>query len=64
MTMSSETDEVKAAAEELVHTMARLVRAIDAVGDDGEAAKHVPQDVPAAMEELAGRVNAAQGFSS
>jgi hypothetical protein len=62
--MSSETDEVKAAAEELVHTMARFVRAIDAVGDDGEAAKHIPDRVPKAVEDLSDRLNAGQGFSA
>jgi hypothetical protein len=62
--MSSETDDVKAAAQELTHTMARFVRAVDAVGDDGEAAKHIPEDLPAAIEELAGRLSAAQGFSA
>jgi hypothetical protein len=60
--MSSETDEVKAAAEELVHAMARFVRAIDAVGDDGEAARHIPDRVPMAIEELSERLNAGQGF--
>jgi hypothetical protein len=44
--------------------MARFVRAIDAVGDDGEAAKHIPDRVPKAVEDLSDRLNAGQGFSA
>jgi hypothetical protein len=60
--MSSETDEVEAAASDLTHAMARFVRAIDAVGDDSEAATHISEKVPEALEELAARMSAAQGF--
>jgi hypothetical protein len=60
--MSEQTDEVHAAATELVHAMARLVRAIDAVGDDGAAAAAVSEDVPTQLEALAARLSAAGGF--
>jgi hypothetical protein len=62
--MSAETNEIQAAATELAHAMARLVRAIDAVGDDGEAAKYVSEEMPDALEELASRISAAEGFAS
>jgi hypothetical protein len=43
--------------------MAQLVRAIDAAGDDGEAAKYISAEMPDALEELANRIGAAQGFA-
>jgi hypothetical protein len=43
--------------------MASLVRAIDAVGNDGEAAKHISEEMPDALEELAARITAAQEFA-
>ncbi len=60
--MSAETDELGAADTELVHAMSRLVRAIDAVGDDGQAARHVSADLPEALRQLAARLDAALGF--
>jgi hypothetical protein len=60
--VTTQTDEIQAAASELIHAMSRLVRAIDAVGDDGEAAAHIPEAMSAALEELATRLTAAQAF--
>jgi hypothetical protein len=60
--VTTQTDEIEAAASELIHAMSRLVRAIDAVGDDGEATAHIPEAMPAALEELATRLTAAQAF--
>ena len=62
--MSSETDEVRDAAAGLVHAMAKLVRAMDAVGDDGEAAPNIPEGVEEALGTLAARVSAAKGFTA
>jgi len=61
--MSSETDAVEDAAAALVHAMAQLVRTIDAVGDDGAAAAHIPDGAQEALGALAARVSAAKGFS-
>jgi hypothetical protein len=60
--MSTESDEVKAAAEELTHAMSRLVRAIDGAGE-GEAAGGIPEKLPEELERLAARLSAARGFS-
>ncbi len=61
--MSAETDEIEAADTHLAHAMARLLRAIDAVGDDGEAARYVSERMPEALRELAVRITAAQGLA-
>jgi hypothetical protein len=61
--MSPDINEIEAAATELAHAMASLVRAIDAVGNDGEAAKHISEEMPDALEELAARITAAQEFA-
>jgi ABC-type transporter Mla subunit MlaD len=60
--MSAETDEVGAADTELAHAMSRLIRAIDAVGDDGQAAQHISQEMPETLRRLATRLDAALGF--
>jgi hypothetical protein len=60
--VTTQTDEIDAAASELAHAMSRLVRAIDAVGDDGEAAAHISEGMPEALEELATRLSAARAF--
>jgi hypothetical protein len=60
--VTTQTDEIKAAASELTHAMSRLVRAIDAVGDDGEAAAHISEAIPEALQELATRLSAAAEF--
>ena len=44
--------------------MTKLVRAMDAVGDDGEAAPHIPEGVEEALGALSARVSAAKGFTS
>ncbi len=63
VSVSPVTDEITDAAAGLVHAMARLVRAMDAVGDDGAAAVHIPDGTQEALEALAARVSAAKGFS-
>jgi hypothetical protein len=63
-TMSAETDAIEAADTELAHAMGRLLRAMDAAGDDGEAARYISERMPEALEELARRINAAQGLGS
>jgi hypothetical protein len=62
--VSSEKDQVRDAAAGLVDAMAKLVRAMDAVGDDGEAAPHIPEGVEVALGALSARVSAAKGFTS
>jgi hypothetical protein len=62
--VSPETDAVRDAATGLVQAMALLVRAMDGVGDDGEAAAHIPDGAQEALEVLAARVSAAKGFSA
>ena len=44
--------------------MAKLVRTMDAVGDDGEAAAHIPEGVDEALATLSARVSAAKGFAT
>jgi hypothetical protein len=63
-TMSAETDAIDAADTELTHAMGRLLRAMDAAGDDGEAARYISERMPEPLEELARRINAAQGLGS
>jgi hypothetical protein len=60
--MSELTEEIEAAASGLVHAMARFVRALDAVDDDGEAAKHIPDRLSEALDGLATRVSAVITF--
>jgi hypothetical protein len=62
VTMSSESEAVEAAVRDLVHAMSQLVRAIDAVGSDDTAVASISEDVPAKLEELAGRLSAAQSL--
>jgi hypothetical protein len=62
--MSADAKQIEEAAEALTHAMAHLVRAIDAGGDDGEAAKYLSDQLPDALQELASRLSAAKGFSS
>jgi hypothetical protein len=40
-----------------------LLRAIDAMTDEREAANDIPEELPAELERLAARLNAARGFS-
>lgn len=62
--MADQGEEVAAAASKLTHTMAQLVRAIDAVGDDGEAGRHLSEGLAQALEDLSTRVSAAIGFTT
>jgi hypothetical protein len=62
--MGSPTEAIGAAASELTHAMVRLVRAMDVVEDDGEAARHMSEEVSEALEGLAARVSAAKGFAT
>lgn len=62
--MSDQSDEVAAAASELTHAMTRLVRAMDAVGDDGEAGHHLSDALANALEELSTRISAAVGYGT
>ncbi len=61
--MTTETDAVATAVAELTHAMSGLVKAIDGVGDEAEAAKHVPEDLVTALGRLIDRINAAQGLA-
>jgi hypothetical protein len=58
--MSAETDEIEAADTHLAHAMGRLLRAIDAIGDDGEAAHYISERMPEALRELETRISAAR----
>jgi hypothetical protein len=60
--MSTEPHEIEGAVSELTRAMSRLLRAIDAAGDDGEAARHVPERMVEELERLAARLSAAQGI--
>jgi hypothetical protein len=60
--MSELTEEIEGAASELIHAMARFVRALDAVEDDSKAATHIPERLSAALDGLATRVSAAITF--
>ena len=61
--MSKETEAVTAAAAALTHAMSGLIKAIDAVGDDGEAAKHLPDGLAAELERLVARISADSGLA-
>jgi hypothetical protein len=60
--MSTQDDDVKAAALALTDAMSGLLRAIDALGDEALAAKDIPESLPEQLERLAARLSAAQGF--
>jgi hypothetical protein len=62
--MSPDANDVQAAASRLTNAMSELVRAIDAVGDEGAAAKDIPEELTDQLERLLTRLNAAQGFSA
>jgi hypothetical protein len=61
--MTTQTEAVATAAADLTHAMSRLVKAIDDVGDDGEAIKYFPQDLSPELDRLAARISAAQGLA-
>jgi hypothetical protein len=60
--MANENDDVKTAASKLTDAMSGLVRAIDALGDEGTAARDIPEDLTEELERLLARINAARGF--
>ena len=60
--MSDGKDDVTTAASELTHAVSEFVRAIDAVGDDGAAARAMPDELAEELERLVARLNAARGF--
>ena len=60
--VSELTEEIEGAASELIHTMARFVRALDAVEDDSKAATNIPERLSVALDTLATRVSAAITF--
>jgi hypothetical protein len=64
MLVSDEKDDIKTAASELTNAVSGLVRAIDAVGDDGTAARDIPDELPEELDRLVARLNAARGFSA
>jgi hypothetical protein len=61
--MSTETEAVTTAAADLTHAMSRLVKAIDDVGDDGDAIRHIPADLPEELGRLATRISADSGLA-
>ncbi len=62
--VSHDKDDVTTAASELTHAVSGLVRAIDVVGDDGAAAKDIPDELAEELERLVARLNAARGFDA
>jgi hypothetical protein len=63
MLMSNENDDVTTAASKLTDAMRGLLRAIDAVADEGAAARDIPDTLPEELERLATRLDAARDFS-
>ena len=61
--MSNEHDDIKTAASKLTDAMSGLLRAIDALGDEGAAAGDIPDGLPEELERLAARLDAARKFS-
>ena len=60
MFVSNEDDNIKAAALKLSDAMSGLVRAMDAMSDEGAAGKDIPDELPEQLERLAARLNAAR----
>jgi hypothetical protein len=64
MGMSNEDNNIKTAASKLTEAMSGLLRAIDALADEGAAAKDIPEALPEELERLAARLSAARRFSN
>ncbi len=60
--MATEYEAIESASATVARAMAELVRAIDAVGDDREACRHVSFILADALERLAARLRAAQAM--
>ena len=60
--MSNEDDNIKTAVSNLTDAMSGLLRAIDAIADEGSAARDIPEELPEELQRLAARLNAARGF--
>ena len=60
--MSNGEDDIRAAASKLTDAMSGLLRAIDAVADEGATARDIPDALPGDLERLAARLNAAKGY--
>jgi hypothetical protein len=60
--MSNGENDIRAAASTLTDAMSGLLRAIDAVADEGTTARDIPDDLPGDLERLAARLNAAKGY--
>jgi hypothetical protein len=58
----STEESIRSATSALTRAMAGLLRAIDEAGDDGAAAREIPEDLPIDLERLVARLNAARGF--
>jgi hypothetical protein len=61
--MGNENDDVKAAAARLTDAMSGLLRAMDAIADEGVAVRDIPEELPGQLELLSERLNAARGFA-
>jgi hypothetical protein len=61
--MNNEDEDIKTASSNLTHAMSGLLRAIDAVADDGTAVRDIPDELPEELQRLATRLNAARGFT-
>jgi hypothetical protein len=60
--MSKGDEDIRAAASRLIDAMSGLIRAIDAVADEGATAMDIPDELPGDLERLAARLNAAKGY--
>ena len=59
--MSNGEDDIRAAASKLTDAMSGLLRAIDAVADEGATARDIPDALPGDLERLASAAERRQG---